>query len=212
LSSKLSKLSSLTKTEINQLAKAILSDEIILFPTETVYAIGGNAFSMKARKKIYELKGRDKHKPIQLLLANLKDAEKFIDKDKLNPNILLGLRNLWPGPLTAIFPASPLGMIIGEGRTTIGIRIPNHPLALAILKASPCPLVTTSANSSGGPEPVEYDLVPLKLQKAAKRSWIEKGKTWYRMPSTVINVMNYPVTVLRQGALPENEIKKCLKL
>ena len=203
---------SITKAKAIELTRAILSDEIILFPTETVYAIGGNAFSMKARKKIYELKGRDKHKPIQLLLANIKEAEKFIDQDKLDPNILQGLRKLWPGPLTAIFPASPLGMIIGEGRATIGIRIPNHPLALEILKASPCPLVTTSANSSGGPEPTEYNLIPAKLQKAAKCGWIEKGKTWYRTPSTVIDVMTYPVRVLRQGALPENEIRKCLKL
>lgn len=174
---------------------------IVIFPTETVYAIGCDALNPAAREKIYGLKGRDTNKPLQLLLPNANAVKKFVDFNKLDKKVFKKLMKFWPGPLTLILPASPLGVLATGGKPTIGVRIPDHPCAQALLAALDFPLATTSANLSGGAEPIEAKLIPAKLKKAAKCVVLESGKTKYQMASTVVDISSYPPRILREGAI-----------
>lgn len=202
----------LSKTKILEIRAALEAEELVIFPTETVYALGCGAFSPKARNKIYGLKGRDTNKALQLLVPHVKAMEKFVDLSKLDKKVFKKLTKLMPGPLTAIFPASPLGVMANGGKATIGIRVPDHRLARELLSELDFPLATTSANFSGGPEPTAAKLIPAKLKKAAKCVVVESGPTKYKMASTVIDLTSCPSRVLREGAIPLKEIRKCLKI
>lgn len=198
---------SLSKTKIHEMRTALETGRLVIFPTETVYALGCGAFSLTAREKIYGLKGRDFDKPLQLLVADTSTVEKLVDFNRLDKKVFKKLAKFWPGPLTLILPASPLGVMVNGGKATIGIRMPEHRLAQEILKSLDFPLATTSANFSGGAEPIEAKLIPAKLKKAAKCVLLEPGKTKYQMASTVVDISICPPRILREGAISRERVK-----
>lgn len=188
------------KKKIAAAAKAVLDGELIIFPTETVYALACHGFNATAKNKIYALKGRNRRKPLQLLLPDMENLAQFADLDCLKPQEKGLLRRSWPGPLTAILPATPAGEKISGG-PSIGIRIPDDPAAQAVLKATPAPIAATSANLSHGPEPARFAMIPEVIKKAAKCKIWRAGKTRYAEASTVIDCTRRPWTILRCGAL-----------
>jgi len=134
-------------TDIQALAADLRAGAIAIFPTETVYGLGTSAFSGAGIRRIYALKGRRWNKPLALLVPTLKAALPLIEE---MPKEALRLAEAFcPGPLTFVFKASALGKLVTGGLETIGVRIPDHPIALAILKAAGLPLATTSVNRSG---------------------------------------------------------------
>ncbi|MBI4669244.1 MAG: threonylcarbamoyl-AMP synthase [Elusimicrobia bacterium] len=197
------------KKNIVQAAQAVRRGELIIFPTETVYALAANGLDPKAKSKIYAAKGRDFSKPLQLLLADTRDLPRFVEPSDLTLKTGRLLRHFWPGPLTAVFRAGPLGVIL-TGKATIGVRIPDHPLALKIIKKSKLPVMATSANKSGGPEPVSGRHVPAALKKAAKWVIMEPGPTKFTAPSTVLDLTIFPPQILREGAISRRMIEKWL--
>lgn len=114
------------------------SGGVIAFPTETVYGIGALIGSRKGINKIFKLKKRPRNKPLQILVPSLAEARKIA---KFNPAALALARKEWPGPLTLVLPAL-------KGKKTIGVRVPDHPLTLNLLRKTG-PLAATSANESG---------------------------------------------------------------
>lgn len=188
--------------KLKQAAEVLKNGGVIVFPTDTVYGIAASAFDAKAREKIYNLKGRSFSKPLTLMVPDLnmlgllaelpKKAKKITDK-------------FWPGPLTLILPATHYGSIVMGGRKDLGLRIPADTVVAGILKYSNFPLATTSANPSGknsaktGREATDYfdgkvDLI------------LDAGRCAHSTESTVIDMLNFPYIVVREGALPSKKL------
>jgi L-threonylcarbamoyladenylate synthase len=180
---------------------------IVAFPTETVYGLGADATSSDAVLKIYDTKGRPRFNPLIVHVADLAMAERFVT---FSP-IARKLSQFWPGPLTLVLPKRPgagLSDLVTAGLDTVGIRIPDHPLALALIRAADRPLAAPSANPSGRLSPTTAaqvragfrDNVPV-LDGGPSRSGVE---------STILAIDGDTVTQLRAGALPRDEIEAAL--
>jgi L-threonylcarbamoyladenylate synthase len=135
---------------LDEAVSAIRDGLVVGLPTDTVYGIGVDPLDERAVARLFELKGRPQHKPIGLLVAGVEQAESW---GELSERALGLARQHWPGALTLVVtPKVILADWVGDAqRKTIGIRVPDHPLALALLEAAG-PLAVTSANASGGRE------------------------------------------------------------
>lgn len=164
-------------------ACALLRDGLVVaFPTDTVYGLA--AATEAGVERIYELKGRDRRKPLVLMGA---DREAFAGRVSASEQAADLMRRFWPGPLTLVLP--------GE-RASIGVRVPDHPVALALLRAAG-PLWTTSANPSGEPEAMIAAEVERALPGVA--AVIDGGRAAGGMPSTVADLTGPDPVVLRSG-------------
>jgi len=172
-------------------AKIVRKGGVIVFPTETVYGIGASALNKKAVKKIFKIKNRPARKPLGLFVAQ-KSQLKLLVKEV--PKVARKLiQKYWPGPLTLIFKDK-------QGKT-IGIRMPDHPVILKILKMIKVPMVQTSANKSGQPAPQTVKEVIRQLGRQKINLILDGGPTKLGVASTVIDVTQKPPKILRKGAL-----------
>ena len=122
---------------------------VVAFPTETVYGLGADATNSDAVLKIYETKGRPRFNPLIVHVADLAMAETLRGVFATGR---AGWRQFWPGPLTLVLPLRPgagLSDIVTAGLDTVGVRVPDHPLALELIRAAGVPLAAPSANPSG---------------------------------------------------------------
>jgi L-threonylcarbamoyladenylate synthase len=192
---------------LEQFAARLRAGEVVAFPTETVYGLGADATNSSAVLKIYETKGRPRFNPLIVHVADLAMARRYVEF----PPLAERLATLWPGPLTLVLPMRPgsgLSDIVTAGLDTVGIRIPDHPLALALIRAAGVPLAAPSANPSGKLSPTTaaqvrrafHDRVPV-LDGGACRSGVE---------STILAVSGDTITQLRAGALPRDRIEALL--
>ena len=162
---------------------------------------------MPGIRRIYALKGRHGRKPLALLVPSLAAAHPLVETIPKEAERLA--QRFWPGPLTLVFKASPLGRLVTGGLETIGVRIPDHPIALAILKKVGIPLATTSVNRSGQ-KPAVSGTACAKLF-GSKVDWlIDGGLCRVKEASSVIDLSHYPFTVIRDGAIPKKELEKAL--
>ena len=173
---------------VNIAQPIIKNGGIVVFPTETVYGIGVSYYSQPAQKRLRQLKSRKNAKPFQVLVGSKKEAWRLaIAKTSTRRKI----EKYWPGPLTAVLPR--------KGGGTIGLRIPSHPLALALLKETG-PLYASSANFSGAPVPRRLkDVSPLIRESAD--IILECPPQPKGVASTVIDFTGVKPRVLRQGDL-----------
>ena len=178
---------------VKRALKLILSNEPIIFPTDTVYGFVCRYDSRVAVEKIYKLKKRERKKPLILLGYNWKALKKFVKV--VNKNKLGKLINKWPGALTIVLPASKkVPKYLNKGFKTIGIRMPKNRFLLRLLKH--CPgrvLASTSANISGKSDrkPQRELLMKVKLFVKAK-----KGEMSFK-PSKVIEIKKNKINILR---------------
>jgi len=191
-------------TDLEALAARLRAGELVAFPTETVYGLGADATNSDAVLRIYETKGRPRFNPLIVHVADIEMAERLV---RFSP-LARKLARFWPGPLTLVLPRRPgagLSDIVTAGLDTVGIRIPDHPLALALIRAAGRPLAAPSANRSGRLSPTTAaqvrrsfgDTVPV-LDGGPSRAGVE---------STIIAVEGDVVTQLRAGALPREDIE-----
>lgn len=176
------------KSSDESLKKAIQilkSGGVIIFPTETVYGIGTLASNEKAIKRIYEIKKRPSDKPLQILIADLKQVESLAQDISTKARELI--KKYWPGPLTLVFKARSGG--------SVGIRMPKHDWLLKLIKEIG-PLAATSANLSGEPESLSAQEVRIEADLL-----IDGGKCKLGEASTVIDVSVDPPLILREGNL-----------
>ncbi len=132
---------------ITQAVRVIQNGGVIAFPTETVYGLAADAGNEDAIQRIFDLKRRPANKPILILISDKTQITEFVAKVSSIADRLM--KKYWPGPLTIVFPAkSSVSSILRGGGDTIGIRIPSHPVAQALLQACICPLTAPSANIS----------------------------------------------------------------
>ncbi len=192
---------------LQKVVATLQSGGIAIFPTETVYGIGASVFSPAGIKRIYALKGREHRKPLALLVASLEAAVPLLETIPKEAWTLAD--RYWPGPLTLVFKASPLGRLVTGGLATIGVRIPDHPVALSILKTVGIPLATTSVNRSGN-EPAISGRGAAKLFGSRVDCLIDAGPCRIRTASSVIDLSHYPFLVIREGAVPKKQLEATL--
>jgi len=181
---------------------------VIIFPTETVYGIGTSVFSRTGIQRLYKLKGRHGRKPLALLVPSLAAAKPLVDE--IPPEADRLAKRFWPGPLTLVFKASTLGRLVTGGLATIGVRIPDHPIALAILRKVGIPLATTSVNRSGQ-KPAISGTAAAKLFGSQVDWVIDGGVCRVKAASSVIDLSHYPFTVIRDAAIPKKALEKALQ-
>lgn len=176
---------------------------VIIFPTDTVYGIGTKIFDTEGIEKIYKIKNRSHDKPLACLCY---DINQIKDIAYLNEEAIKLINKFLPGPLTLILKAKE-EVVNKIGYKTIGIRIPNHKLALEILKENG-PMLTTSVNDSGKKPINEYLEIVEKYNNIVDKIYCSSEES-SNLSSTVVSIDN-EVKLLRLGSITEEEIKKAL--
>ena len=194
------------RNQLNEVLQMITQEDVIVFPTDTVYGIGASIFSPKALDKIFEIKNRPTDKSLIVLCANKVQLEEIVGPLSVDVNKIIDA--FLPGGLTLILNCyMPLPEEITRGKQTIGVRIPNHPLALELLKEIG-PLATTSANISGEPSPTKIDMLNPVIQRV--NYVFDDGETKEQIPSTILDCTKDEFVILREGAIKLEEIQKVL--
>ena len=193
--------------------EALRKGKVIVLPTDTVYGLGCICNIEQATDRIYDLKNRDRRKPLILFVSNLKQVKDFACNI---PQIAKELMNkFWPGPLTIILRAKeniPISQacILKTGKfNTISFRIPNHPISNFLVKELGVPLATTSANISGYNHQATSAKILEKIFENKVDLCIDDNETPIGIESTVIDCSVSPPSILREGAL-ESQIRSCL--
>ena len=138
---------------IDEAAQAIRSGKLVAFPTETVYGLGANGLDDVAVRSIFAAKGRPADNPLILHFAS-PDAVDNVAYVNERARLLMDV--FWPGPLTLVLPVKPIvPHSVTAGLETVAVRMPSHPVAMALIKAAGVPIAAPSANKSGRPSPTE---------------------------------------------------------
>jgi L-threonylcarbamoyladenylate synthase len=193
--------------EIEDLAGIIRAGGLVAFPTETVYGLGADATSSDAVLRIYETKGRPRFNPLIVHVADLEMAHRYVQFSPL----ALQLASFWPGPLTLVLPRrteAELSDIVTAGLDTVGIRVPAHLLAQALIRAAGRPIAAPSANRSGKLSPTSAAQVRANFGDSVPV--LDGGPASSGLESTIVAVDGDTVTQLRAGALPRGEIEALL--
>jgi L-threonylcarbamoyladenylate synthase len=184
-------------------ALAILkSGGLIAFPTDTVYGVGTLAFDGRAVESIYSAKNRPLEKAIPVLIADIEDMEK-VGMDIPQTAYKLASR-FWPGPLTCIIPKKPTLPEVVSATNTVGVRVPDHEVARALLRAAG-PMAVTSANISGQQSPSSAEEVYAQLSGRIPLI-IDGGITPGGIPSTVVDCSTSELKILREGPISAHEL------
>lgn len=192
-------------------AHALRSGSLVAFPTETVYGLGADASDAKAVERIYQVKGRPKDHPLIVHVANMQAIEDWVE-DVHDFAISLA-RAFWPGPMTLILKRSALAEdFITGGQETVGLRVPNHPIALALLhefqKLGGKGIAAPSANRFGHISPTSADAVISELAKylTSVDLILDGGLSLVGVESTIIDCTGELPKILRPGAITEEMI------
>ncbi len=194
-------------SEISRALDLLKRGGIIAFPTDTVYGLGALAFDNAAIESIYTAKNRPLEKAIPILIGELSDLEK-VGCDIPDMALRFASR-FWPGPLTCIIPKQPTLPPAVSATSTVAMRIPNHPDALALLRAAG-PMAVTSANISGAQSPTTAQEVYDQLHGRIPLI-LDGGKTPGGVPSTLVDCTGENPVILREGPLTMENLISALK-
>ncbi len=193
-----------TSEQIAVAAQHIREGKLVAFPTETVYGLGANALDASAVARIFELKERPAFDPLIVHIADIIDIERLTsEKDE---RVYKLAEKFWPGPLTIILPKSNLVPdIVTSGLETVGIRMPNHPIALELIRLAGCPIAAPSANKFG-------QLSPTKARHVSKQLpdvdfLLDGGQAKVGIESTIIRLNEHGFEILRHGFITREEIE-----
>ena len=188
-------------------ADLLRAGQLVAFPTETVYGLGGDATDGKAVAGIYQAKGRPSFNP---LIAHVWDVETALTLIELNAAGLALARAFWPGPLTLVGQmraGADMSGLVTAGLPTLAVRVPAHPLARRLLQRVGRPVAAPSANPSGRISPTSADHVMAGLQGRIA-AVLDAGPCAVGLESTIIGVGEDEVTLLRPGGLAVEEIEQ----
>ena len=197
------------KEDLAQAAHLLRIGEPVAFPTDTVYGLGANAQDEAAVQKIYHAKGRPSDKPLILLIHDKAQLSQFANHISDTAQTLMDA--FWPGPLTLIFPLleGTVSAAVTRGKTTIGVRMPNHAVALALLELANVPIAAPSANLSGNPSPTTAAQVAADLD--GRIAAIVTGSVCnIGEASTIVDVCGDVPVILRQGAISAMQLEEVL--
>ncbi|MBE2904458.1 L-threonylcarbamoyladenylate synthase [Anoxybacillus sp. FSL W8-0382] len=194
--------------QVKQAAAYLQRGELVAFPTETVYGLGANAMSTAAVENIFVAKGRPSDNP---LIVHIATTEQLHDiACDIPPVAYTLIEHFWPGPLTLVLPKKDaVSPRVTAGLNTVAVRMPNHPIALALIQASGLPIAAPSANRSGRPSPTtaKHVLDDLDGRIAAV---VDGGATGVGVESTVIDCTSAIPTILRPGGVTKEEIERVI--
>lgn len=193
-------MNQINQKSIQKAVKILSEGGIIGFPTETVYGIGVDGESEEAIKKLYKIKGRDPQKATQLLIGDVSWIDRYC---KNYPRqIFLLLNKFWPGPLTVILLASNNlpSILLGSGKT-VGLRVPDHPVALKLLHRFDRGIAASSANPQGFTPANNIEEIR-KYFSSNVKIIVAGGLKPSGTSSTVLDVTSWPPKLIREGALP----------
>jgi L-threonylcarbamoyladenylate synthase len=195
---------------IDDAAALLRAGQLVAFPTETVYGLGADATNADAVLSIYETKGRPRFNPLIVHCADLAMAETLAEFSPLARRLA---EKFWPGPLSIVLPLRPghgLADVATAGLDTVAIRVPDHPLAQALLRAADRPLAAPSANPSGKLSPTTAEQV--RRGFGGKVPVLDGGPCMSGVESTILAIDGGRLIQLRAGALAREEIEAAIGL
>ncbi len=194
--------------EVKEAGLCIKNGETVAFPTETVYGLGANALSDAAVDKIYQAKGRPGDNP---LIVHIGKKEQWNDLCSSIPAMAETLAEaFWPGPLTLVVPrSSTVSDKVTAGLSTVGIRMPDHIVARALINTAGVPVAAPSANRSGRPSPTKAEHVHYDLNGRIA-GILQGGEAGYGLESTVVDCTGGQAVILRPGGVTLEQITEVL--
>ncbi|MCL5104402.1 MAG: L-threonylcarbamoyladenylate synthase [Armatimonadetes bacterium] len=194
---------------VRRAAEAIRRGELVIFPTETVYGLAADALNVDAVRRVFDAKGRAEAHPLPVQIASVEQLAQIASEVSEDARVLA--TRYWPGPLTLVLPKNPtLPDLVTGGAETIGVRVPDHPVALALLRELGQPIVASSANKSGGEPPRDAEEAIGQLGQSVSVV-LDAGPCRIGVASTVVDVSVRPARILRQGAISETDILGAIK-
>ncbi len=205
------KISALNKAGITNLERAaaiIKNGGLVVFPTETVYGLGGDATNPRAAKKIYEAKGRPSDNPLIIHISSPEEAERYAYTSDLYYKLA---REFMPGPLTLILKAKDtVPPDTRGGLETVAVRCPEHIVARELIRLAGVPIAAPSANLSGSPSPTSAAHV-IDDMNGRVDMIIDGGEAEFGLESTILKIdENDRITLLRPGRITKSDIESCV--
>ncbi len=194
--------------EIRKGSMILSSGGLVAFPTETVYGLGANAFEPKAVMQIFKAKGRPADNPLIVHIARCEDINELVRSLPKEAEILM--EQFWPGPLTLILPKKEtIPDVVSAGLDTVGIRMPDHSVALTLIAEAGVPVAAPSANISGRPSPTNGEHV-IRDMMGRVDVIIDSGSTGIGVESTVLDLTSSPPLILRPGGITLESLRDVL--
>jgi len=176
---------------LEKAAKVVLSEGVLIYPTDTLYGIGGNAFSEKAAARIHGIKGSEPGKPMSVIMSDIHMIERYCEVDPWQRKVL---RDHLPGPFTFLLK-SKIRMPVSSN-DKLGVRIPDSSFAYQLSEQTDVPVITTSANPAGKKPPVRLEEINGKILSAVDLA-IDVGVTKLQGQSAVVDLVDKKI--VRQG-------------
>jgi len=194
---------------IREAAGLLGRDQVVAFPTETVYGLGVNAYSTAGVEKVFAAKGRPSDNPLIVHIGDIKDVDFLVREVPHNARLLM--ERLWPGPLSLILwnaPNTSISSLVTAGLDTVALRMPNHPVALELIRTCGKPLAAPSANVSGKPSPTLAEHVLDDLDGKIS-GVLDGGPCDIGIESTVIDCVTIPnrLVICRPGGVTLSQVE-----
>jgi len=197
-----------TGCDIDFAAKCITEGNLVAFPTETVYGLGADAYNPYAVARIFEVKQRPTFDPLIVHISEINQLNELYDST-IDDSVYVLAKAFWPGPLTIVHPKSArVPDIVTAGLNTVAVRMPSHPIALALIHSAKTPIAAPSANRFGQLSPTLPEHVQKQLTDVAYL--LENKYKMVGVESTVVSIENGKCTLLRPGAISLSEIQKII--
>ena len=195
-------------SDISKAIELLNKEDVVAIPTETVYGLAGNIYSEKAIRKIFEVKQRPLFNPLIVHIPSIDHLEKIVREFPVKAQKLA--EAFWPGSLTLILPKrSNIPEIVTGGKDTVGVRIPNHPVTLSLLKQLSFPLAAPSANPFNRISPTSSDHVKAYFENTLSMV-LEGGECKNGIESTIIGFENNEAILYRLGGISVEDIEKII--
>jgi len=183
-------------------AQTVRKGGVIVYPTDTVYGLGCDPFNQEAVKRIFTIKG-ERTKPLPILASNIKEAEKIAHITEKAQKLA---EKFWPGPLTMVLLKKPsLLDVVTCGLDSVGVRVPNHPVALELIREAGGLLVGTSANKSGEKPPQTAEEVARQIGEEVDLV-LDGGFAPLGESSTIVDLIMGTPRILRHGPVKVDDI------
>ncbi len=178
--------------------KIIRQGGLVVFPTETVYGVAADVGNPKAMSRLIEVKKRSFNKPFSILISQVGLISNYTSA--MNPALYKIIDAFWPGPLTVIVPTK-------DGNETLGIRMPDHVIALKLVQESQCTIAAPSANFEGNEPPTTFQMA-LRDMNGLVDVAIDGGVTKIARSSSVVDLTTDKIKILREGSITQGELEK----
>ncbi|MGO4889140.1 L-threonylcarbamoyladenylate synthase [Anaerobacillus sp. MEB173] len=191
--------------QLKEAAILLSHNEVVAFPTETVYGLGGNALVNEAIDKIYAAKGRPSDNPLIVHISDYAQLKEVVSQVPEKAEALI--KAFWPGPLTLVLPkGKDVADKVTAGLDTVAVRMPDHPVALALIELAGVPIAAPSANLSGKPSPTAAKHVYDDL-KGRISGLVDGGETGVGVESTVVDCTEEVPMILRPGGVTKEQLE-----